>query len=124
MSFYFDIAAAILTPAALLAAALNAAAVRDLRRAGRAITLSERRIAILTPRKARALARALESFLSTPAGTAAAADPRVAVRLHLLRTASGARTTPPGSLRAELDYTESLLARTGPSSGPALTFNV
>lgn len=88
MSFYLDLALAVLAPGALLVAALIGSSARDLRRAGKAISLADRRIAIMTPRKARSLSAALESFLSTPSGYVAATDPKVLHRVRCLRAAA------------------------------------
>lgn len=94
MSFYFDIIAAVLAPGALLVAALVSASARDLRRANQALRLSNRRLAILSPRKARNLGNALGRLLATPVGEVLSREPRVAERLHLLAAAAGQRSAP------------------------------
>lgn len=91
MSFYLGMATAILAPMVVLAAALAAVSARDRRLVRTAVSLADRRIAVLSARKARALEKALVSFLTGPLGAAVAEDPRITDRLHLFWSVRASR---------------------------------
>lgn len=89
MNEYLALEAAVLAPAAsmLITVAIRNANRRRLAR--KAVELADRRIAILAPRRAKAMEDALVSFLGTTDGAALAADPRTTARLNLFRALRG-----------------------------------
>jgi hypothetical protein len=83
MSYYLGLIVSVAAPAPA-GALMVAVAAHDRRLVCRAIHLADRRIAILAPRKVRALDDALGIYLATPSGKAVAVDPLIAARVELL----------------------------------------
>lgn len=108
MNYYLGLALAILGPLTILAGALGLIGARDRRLVRQSVSLADRRIAILSPRKARALEKALVSFLSTTVGSVVAEDPRIIDRLDLFWTVrTERRTEAPLSRRMRAEMTRS-----------------
>jgi hypothetical protein len=84
MSYYLGLIVSVAAPALAAGALMVAVAAHDRRLVRRAIHLADRRIAILAPRKVRALDDALGIYLATPSGKAVAGDPLIAARVELL----------------------------------------
>ncbi|QOD05813.1 hypothetical protein [Pseudarthrobacter sp. BIM B-2242] len=91
MNDYLALEAAILAPAASMLVTVAIRSANTRRRARLALRLADRRIAILSPRRAKALESALVHFLGTADGAVFAADPRTTERLNLFRTLRGER---------------------------------
>lgn len=92
MTGYFVAEAAIFAPAASMLITVAIRSANERRLARRALRLADRRIAILAPRKARAMERALVAFLGTAAGASLADDRQVADRLDLFLALRGERS--------------------------------
>lgn len=91
MNDYLILEAAILAPAASMLITVAIMNANTRRRARLALRLADRRIAILSPRKAKALESALVHFLGTADGAALADEPAVSERLNLFLTLRGER---------------------------------
>lgn len=116
MNDYLALEAAILAPAASMLVTVAIRNANTRRRAQMALRLADRRIAILSPRRAKALESALVNFLGTSDGAAFAADPRTTARLNLFRTLRGARPARAAGPRHRKTTEE--LTRARPAAAP------